>query len=74
MIYQQIYFKGCCIILGFGMEYKDENLSGNCTEKTATGKDWRQKEKRTAEDETVRQHHQFNGHEFAQTPGDNEGQ
>ena len=34
MIYQQIYFKGCCIILGFGMEYKDENLSGNCTEKT----------------------------------------
>ena len=32
MIYQQIYFKGCCIILGFGMEYKDENLSGNCTE------------------------------------------
>jgi len=54
MIYQQIYFKGCCIILGFGMEYKDENLSGNCTEKTATGKDWRQKEKRTAEDEMVR--------------------
>lgn len=39
MIYQQIYFKGCCIILGFGMEYKYENLSGNYTEKTAAGKD-----------------------------------
>ena len=34
------------------------------------GKDWRQKEKGTAEDEMVRQHHQLNGHEFEQTPGD----
>ena len=34
------------------------------------GKDWRQKEKRTEEDETVRQHHQLNGYDFEQTPGD----
>ena len=34
------------------------------------GKDWRQKEKRAAEDEMVRQDHQLNGHEFEQTPGD----
>ena len=26
------------------------------------------------EDETVGRHHQFNGHEFEQTPGDSEGQ
>ena len=38
------------------------------------GKDWRQKEKRTAEDEMVRWHHCLNGHEFEQIPGDSEGQ
>jgi len=38
------------------------------------GNDWRQKEKRVTEDEMVRQHHQFKGHEFEQTPGDSEGQ
>ena len=37
------------------------------------GKDWGQ-EKGTTEDELVRQHHQLNGHEFEQTPGDSEGQ
>ena len=37
-------------------------------------KDWEQKEKGVAEDEMVRWHHWFNGHEFEQTPGDNEGQ
>ena len=26
------------------------------------------------EDETVGEHHQLNGHEFEQTPGDSEGQ
>ena len=36
-------------------------------------KDWRQKEKRAAEDEVVREHHQLNGHEFEQTPGDSGG-
>ena len=38
------------------------------------GKDWMQKEKGPAEDEIVREHHQFNGYEFEQTLGDNEGQ
>ena len=37
-------------------------------------KDWRQKEKRAAEDEKVRWHHQLNGHEFEQIWGDSEGQ
>ena len=38
------------------------------------GKDWRQEEKGTAEDEMVEWHHWFNAHEFEQTPGDSEGQ
>ena len=38
------------------------------------GKDWRQEEKGTTEDEIVRWHHRLNGHESEQTPGDSEGQ
>ena len=38
------------------------------------GKDWRQEEKGTTEDEMVGWHHQLNGHEFEQAPGDSEGQ
>ena len=38
------------------------------------GKDWRQKEKGTTEDGMIRYHHQLNGHESEQTPGDNGGQ
>ena len=38
------------------------------------GKDWRQKEKRAAEDEMVAWHHWLNGQEFEQTPGDSGGQ
>ena len=37
------------------------------------GQDWGQ-EKGATEDEMVRQHHQFNGHECEQTLGDSEGQ
>ena len=33
-----------------------------------------QEEKGTTEDETAGWHHQLNGHEFEQTPGDSEGQ
>ena len=33
-----------------------------------------QEEKGVTEGEMVRQHHQLNGHEFEQTPGDSEGQ
>ena len=36
------------------------------------GKDWRQEEKRAAEDEMVRRHFQLNGHESEQTLGDSE--
>ena len=38
------------------------------------GKDWGQKKKRVTENEMVGWHHQLNGHEFEQTPGDGEGQ
>ena len=38
------------------------------------GKDWRQEEKGTTEDEMVGWHHGLNGHEFEQTLGDSEGQ
>ena len=38
------------------------------------GKDWRQEEKGTTEDEIVGWHHQPNGHEFEQAPGVGEGQ
>ena len=34
------------------------------------GKDWGQEEKGAMEDEMVGWHHQLNGHEFEQTPGD----
>ena len=38
------------------------------------GKDWGQKENGMTEDEMVGWHHQLNGHEFEETPGDGEGQ
>ena len=38
------------------------------------GKDWRQEEKGTTEDEMAGWHHQLNGHEFEQTLGDRDGQ
>ena len=40
----------------------------------AVGEDWRAKEKREAEDETVRQHHQLDGHKSEQTPEESERQ
>ena len=39
-----------------------------------SGKDWRQEEKGTTEDEMFGWHHWFNGHELGQTLGDGEGQ
>ena len=45
------------------------------TEKdSGVGKDWRQEEKRTTEDEMVEWHHQLDGHEFEQAPGVGDGQ
>ena len=38
------------------------------------GQDWRWEEKGMTEDEMVVWHHQLNGYEFEQTPGDSEGQ
>ena len=38
------------------------------------GKDWRQEEKGTTEDEMVGWHHRLNGHEFEQAPGVGDGQ
>ena len=38
------------------------------------GKDWRQEEKGTTEDEMVGWHHWLNGHEFEQVPGVCDGQ
>ena len=38
------------------------------------GKDWGQKEKGAKEDEMFGWHHQLNGHEFEQTPGETKGQ
>ena len=38
------------------------------------GKDWGQEEKGATEDEMVGWHHQPNGHESEQAPGDSEGQ
>ena len=38
------------------------------------GKDWRQEEKGTIQNEMVGWHHRPNGHEFGQAPGDGEGQ
>ena len=38
------------------------------------GKNWRQEEKGTTEDEMVGWHHWLNGHELEQTLGDSEGQ
>ena len=41
---------------------------------TDAGKDKRQEEKGATEDKMVGWHHQLNGHEFEQAPGDGEGQ
>ena len=38
------------------------------------GKDWRQEEKGTTEDEMIGWHHQLDGHEFEQAPGVGDGQ
>ena len=38
------------------------------------GKDWRQEEKGTTENEMVGWHHRLNGHEFESTPGVGDGQ
>ena len=39
-----------------------------------SGKDWRQEEKETTEDEMIGWHHRLNGHGFGWTPGVGDGQ
>ena len=46
--------------------------SANSGKHRDTGKDWGQKEKRVTEEEKDGQNHQFNGHVFEQTMGNNE--
>ena len=41
---------------------------------TDAGKDWEQEDKGETEDKMVGWHHQLNGHEFEQTPGDRKRQ
>ena len=56
-----------CILVTWGKQLT-QRKSPWCWE------DWGQKEKRVSEDEMTRWHHQCNGHELEQTPGDGEGQ
>ena len=61
-----IYWKGCC------WSWSSATLATWCEEPTHwkhpdAGKDWRQKEKRAAEDEMVRGGHWLNGHDFAKS-------
>ena len=52
-----------------------ESLPHFClAESPDAGKDSREEEKGTTEDEMVGWYHQLNGHEFEQTPGNGEGQ
>ena len=46
----------------------------NSLEKTDAGKEWRQEEKGTTEDEMAGWHHRLDGHEFGSTPGVGDGQ
>ena len=52
--------------LQYFVQWWEEQLTG---EDPDTGKDWRKKEKREAENEMVRYHHWLNRHEFEQTLG-----
>ena len=64
--------------LGFKMTYKvpwPPDVKSRLIRKDPdAGKDWRQEEKGTTEDEMVGWHHWLSGPEFEQAPGDGEGQ
>ena len=64
----------CASYLSFPLEMSPNGKSQLIGKDPDAGKDWRQKEKRAAEDEMVRKHHQFKGHELEQTPEDRTGQ
>ena len=58
-----------CRLLGHRVRHDWSDLAA-----AAAGKDWRQEENGTTEDEMVRWHHHLNGYEFEQAPGDADGQ
>ena len=63
------------LMLNLKLQYLCQLMqSAESLEKTLMLKDWRQKEKRAAEDKMVRQHHQLNGHKIEQTLGNRGGQ
>ena len=64
------------LMLKLKLQYFGHLMQGTDSfEKTPdAGKDWRQEEKGTAEDEMVGWHHRLNGHEFEQAPGVGDGQ
>ena len=53
---------------------EDDPVSSLIGKQPDAGKNWEQEEKGATENEMVGWHHQFNGHELEQTPGDREGQ
>ena len=55
----------------YRLNHSDNTLSNT---NIYSGKDWRQDEKGTAEDEMVGWHHRLNGHEFESTLGVGDGQ
>ena len=57
-------------LLYFGAEVKSQLIRKD----PDAGKDWGQGEKWTTDSEMVGWHHQLNGHEVEQSPGDSEGQ
>ena len=64
----------CALYLSFPLVMSPNAKSRLTGKDPDAGKDWRQKEKRAAEDEMVRKHHQFKGHELEKTPEDSGGQ
>ena len=61
------------LMLKLKLQYSG-HLMGRSNSLEKTGKDWRQEEKGTTEDEMVGWHHWLNGHESEQAPGVGEGQ
>ena len=56
------------------LQYSGHLIRRNDSLEMMLGKDWRQQEQGTTEDEMVGWHHQLEGHEFEQAPGVGDGQ
>ena len=66
-----IYWEACCWSSSIWPPDVKNWLIGKHPD---AGKNWGQEEKVATEDEMVRWHHWFDGHEFEQTQGDRDGQ